>query len=84
MVEQVARVIHQDAGMVLVCGPTGSGKTTTLYSLLRSIDLAKRNVVTIEDPVEVHLDGITQIPVDEEHDRSFLQYYARCCVKTRM
>jgi general secretion pathway protein E len=73
MVEQVARVIHQDSGMVLVCGPTGSGKTTTLYSLLRSIDLAKRNVVTIEDPVEVHLDGITQIPVDEEHDRSFLQ-----------
>jgi type II secretory ATPase GspE/PulE/Tfp pilus assembly ATPase PilB-like protein len=73
MMETVARVIHQDSGMVLVCGPTGSGKTTTLYSLLRSIDLAKRNVVTIEDPVEVHLDGITQIPVDDEHDRSFLQ-----------
>jgi type II secretory ATPase GspE/PulE/Tfp pilus assembly ATPase PilB-like protein len=73
MMETVARVIHQDSGMVLVCGPTGSGKTTTLYSLLRSIDLAKRNVVTIEDPVEVHLDGITQIPVDEEHERSFLQ-----------
>ncbi len=73
MMENVAKIIHRDAGMVLVCGPTGSGKTTTLYSLLRSIDLAKRNVVTIEDPVEVHLDGITQIPVDEEHDRSFLQ-----------
>jgi type II secretory ATPase GspE/PulE/Tfp pilus assembly ATPase PilB-like protein len=73
MTEQVAKVIHQESGMVLVVGPTGSGKTTTLYSLLRSIDLAKRNVVTIEDPVEVHLDGITQIPVDEEHDRSFLQ-----------
>ncbi len=73
MMEQVARVIHRDAGMVLVAGPTGSGKTTTLYALLRSIDLAKRNVVTIEDPVEVHLDGITQIPVDESQDRSFLQ-----------
>jgi general secretion pathway protein E len=73
MVDQVSKVIHQDSGMVLVCGPTGSGKTTTLYALLRSIDLAKRNVVTIEDPVEVHLDGITQIPVDEAHDRSFLQ-----------
>lgn len=73
MMETVARVIHHDSGMVLVAGPTGSGKTTTLYALLRSIDLAKRNVVTIEDPVEVHLDGITQIPVDEEHERSFLQ-----------
>jgi general secretion pathway protein E len=71
--EQVAKVIHRDSGMVLVVGPTGSGKTTTLYSLLRTINLAKRNVVTIEDPVEVHLDGITQIPVDESKDRSFLQ-----------
>jgi type II secretory ATPase GspE/PulE/Tfp pilus assembly ATPase PilB-like protein len=73
MMEQVAKVIHRDAGMVLVAGPTGSGKTTTLYALLRSIDLAKRNVVTIEDPVEVHLDGITQIPVDDSQDRSFIQ-----------
>jgi general secretion pathway protein E len=73
MTEKVNKVIQQESGMVLVVGPTGSGKTTTLYSLLRSIDLARRNVVTIEDPVEVHLDGITQIPVDEEQDRSFLQ-----------
>ncbi len=73
MTEQVSSVIHRDSGMVLVVGPTGSGKTTTLYSLLRTINLAKRNVVTIEDPVEVHLDGITQIPVDESKDRSFLQ-----------
>ncbi len=73
MLEHVAKTIHRDSGMVLVAGPTGSGKTTTLYSLLRSIDLAKRNVVTIEDPVEVHLDGITQIPVDEGHDKGFLE-----------
>ncbi len=73
MSDMVAGVIHRDSGMVLVVGPTGSGKTTTLYSLLRTINLAKRNVVTIEDPVEVHLDGITQIPVDESRDRSFLQ-----------
>ncbi len=73
MAETVSKVIHREDGVVLVVGPTGSGKTTTLYSLLRSIDLSKRNVVTIEDPVEVHLDGITQIPVDDKHDRSFLQ-----------
>jgi type II secretory ATPase GspE/PulE/Tfp pilus assembly ATPase PilB-like protein len=73
MSEMVNQIIHRESGMVLVVGPTGSGKTTTLYSLLRSIDLTRRNVVTIEDPVEVHLDGITQIAVDERHDRSFLQ-----------
>jgi general secretion pathway protein E len=72
MAALVSNVIHKESGMLLVVGPTGSGKTTTLYSLLRSIDLAKRNVVTIEDPVEVHLDGITQIPVDDRHDKTFL------------
>jgi type II secretory ATPase GspE/PulE/Tfp pilus assembly ATPase PilB-like protein len=71
MARQIAEAIAQDAGMVLVAGPTGSGKTTTLYSLLRSIDYSQRNVMTIEDPVEIQLDGITQIPVDEAHGKSF-------------
>jgi type II secretory ATPase GspE/PulE/Tfp pilus assembly ATPase PilB-like protein len=57
--------------MVLVCGPTGSGKTTTLYSLLRSIDVSQRNVVTIEDPVEIQLEGVTQIPVNDAQGSSF-------------
>jgi type II secretory ATPase GspE/PulE/Tfp pilus assembly ATPase PilB-like protein len=73
MTDKIARTLKRDSGMILVAGPTGSGKTTTLYSLLRSIDLARLNVVTIEDPVEVHLEGATQIPVDDQHDRSFLQ-----------
>ena len=73
MAERVARTLKRDSGMILVAGPTGSGKTTTLYSLLRSLDLARLNVVTIEDPVEVHLEGATQIPVDDQHDRSFIQ-----------
>ncbi len=73
MAEKVALTLRRDSGMILVAGPTGSGKTTTLYSLLRSIDLARLNVVTIEDPVEVHLEGATQIPVDDQHDRSFIQ-----------
>jgi type II secretory ATPase GspE/PulE/Tfp pilus assembly ATPase PilB-like protein len=73
MTETTSNIIHRDSGMVLVVGPTGSGKTTTLYSLLRTINLAKRNVVTIEDPVEVHLEGITQIPVDDSKERSFIQ-----------
>jgi type II secretory ATPase GspE/PulE/Tfp pilus assembly ATPase PilB-like protein len=57
--------------MVLVCGPTGSGKTSTLYALIRSLKLTERNVVTIEDPVEIQIEGVTQIPVDEEKGKSF-------------
>jgi type II secretory ATPase GspE/PulE/Tfp pilus assembly ATPase PilB-like protein len=63
--------IEQEAGMVLVCGPTGSGKTSTLYALIRSLDLGERNVTTIEDPVEIQIAGATQIPVDEEKGKSF-------------
>ncbi len=71
LTRQLKEAILQDAGMVLVCGPTGSGKTSTLYSLIRSLRLSDRNVVTIEDPVEIQLDGVTQIPVDESQGKSF-------------
>jgi type II secretory ATPase GspE/PulE/Tfp pilus assembly ATPase PilB-like protein len=56
---------------VLVSGPTGSGKTSTLYALIRTIDTSERNVITIEDPVEIHLDGATQMPVDEGRGNTF-------------
>jgi general secretion pathway protein E len=72
MLEKIDRAIRLDAGMVLVAGPTGSGKTTTLYSLLRSMDARHRNVVTIEDPVEMQLENVTQLPVDESEGKSFL------------
>jgi type II secretory ATPase GspE/PulE/Tfp pilus assembly ATPase PilB-like protein len=64
-------MIQRESGMILVCGPTGSGKTTTLYAILRDIDVAERNVVTIEDPVEIQIDGVTQIPVNEAQGNSF-------------
>jgi len=64
-------VMTQNAGMVLMCGPTGSGKTTTLYSMLRSVDFKSRNVMTLEDPVEYQIPGITQINIDSEHGRGF-------------
>lgn len=73
MFEEIGATIRQDSGMVLVAGPTGSGKTTTLYALVRSIETTRRNVVTIEDPVEIQIENVTQIPVDEAHDRSFSQ-----------
>lgn len=50
-------------GMILVCGPTGSGKTTTLYSILNLVDNPQKNIVTVEDPVEFQLDGINQVNV---------------------
>jgi len=71
ILSQVARAIEQESGMVLVSGPTGSGKTTTLYSLVRSIDSARRNIITIEDPVEIQIEGVTQIPVDEQAGKTF-------------
>jgi general secretion pathway protein E len=69
--EIIRRTSEQDAGMILVCGPTGSGKTTSLYAILRDIDISQRNVVTIEDPVEIQLDGVTQIPVNDAQGNSF-------------
>jgi general secretion pathway protein E len=69
--EILRRTSEQDAGMILVCGPTGSGKTTTLYAILRDIDIEQRNVVTIEDPVEIQLEGVTQIPVNDAQGNSF-------------
>jgi general secretion pathway protein E len=64
MHERVKKVCRQDSGLLLACGPTGSGKTTTLYNALRDIDRDRRNVITIEDPVEYQLDRVTQIPLD--------------------
>jgi general secretion pathway protein E len=67
----IRQTSEQEAGMILVCGPTGSGKTTTLYAILRDIDVAQHNVVTIEDPVEIQLEGVTQLPVNETQGNTF-------------
>ena len=71
MFRTIEKTIKRDAGMLLVCGPTGSGKTSTLYSVLRSIDASERNVVTIEDPVEIQIEGVTQMPVNEDTGNTF-------------
>jgi type IV pilus assembly protein PilB len=65
------RYITQPYGMVLVTGPTGSGKTTTLYAALTEIKSPEDKIVTIEDPVEYQIDGITQIPVNEKKGLTF-------------
>jgi general secretion pathway protein E len=70
-VAELSRVCRQDAGMVILAGPTGCGKTTTLYTALQTIDVETRNIVTIEDPVEYELVGTTQISIDPRHDLTF-------------
>src|SRR5688572_30945750 len=60
------KYIREPYGMVLVTGPTGSGKTTTLYAALSEIKSVEDKIITIEDPVEYQLKGITQIPINEK------------------
>lgn len=68
---RLRRFIKEPYGMVLVTGPTGSGKTTTLYAALSEIRTEEEKVITIEDPVEYQLPGITQIPVNERKGLTF-------------
>lgn len=63
---QLREFIARPHGIVLVTGPTGSGKTTTLYSLLSQVNSPERKILTVEDPVEYDLDGIVQVPVHDE------------------
>jgi len=65
------RFIREPYGMVLVTGPTGSGKTTTLYAALSEIKSEEDKIITIEDPVEYQLSGITQIPINERKGLTF-------------
>ncbi|QQR74318.1 MAG: type II/IV secretion system protein [Holophagales bacterium] len=69
--KKVRKFIREPYGMVLVTGPTGSGKTTTLYACLAEIQSPEDKIITIEDPVEYQLRGITQIPVNEKKGLTF-------------
>ncbi len=69
--ERHIRLLKSPFGMVLVSGPTGSGKTTTLYASVNQLNDAERNIVTIEDPVEYQFEGISQIQVNEKADITF-------------
>ena len=69
--DRFRKYIAEPYGMVLVTGPTGSGKTTTLYAALSEIQIAEDKIITIEDPVEYQLSGITQIPINEKKGLTF-------------
>ncbi|HEX5773884.1 MAG TPA: GspE/PulE family protein, partial [Geomobilimonas sp.] len=70
-IKRFRKMIREPYGMVLVTGPTGSGKTTTLYAALTEIHTGEEKIVTIEDPVEYLLRGIVQIPVNEKKGLTF-------------
>lgn len=67
----ISREIQKPNGMILITGPTGSGKTTTLYSFLRRIKSEKNKIITIENPIEYHLEGITQTQINENGEYTF-------------
>jgi type IV pilus assembly protein PilB len=69
--EKFNHAIHQPYGMVLITGPTGSGKTTTLYSAISTINSPEHNIMTAEDPVEYNLKGVNQVQVNEGVGRTF-------------
>jgi general secretion pathway protein E len=71
MQAQLLDLVERPTGIILVTGPTGSGKTTTLYAALSRVDRSSRNVMTIEDPVEYHLDGISQMQVNVKRGVTF-------------
>ena len=65
------RLIGVEHGLILVTGPTGSGKSTTLYASLGEINSLERNIITLEDPIEYQLDGISQIQISEKRGMTF-------------
>jgi len=69
--EVVRRIINYPHGMMIVSGPTGSGKTTTLYAAIQELDVFQKNIITIEDPIEYRLENVTQVQVNPKANVTF-------------
>lgn len=69
--EQLDDLLHRPCGLIVVTGPTGSGKTTTLYAILHELNRPELHVMTVEDPVEYLIEGVTQIPVNRQGGMDF-------------
>ncbi len=78
MLKRFREVLHRSSGLVLVTGPTGSGKTTTLYAALAEINATELKVITVEDPVEYRLPGLTQVQVNEKIELTFAKVLRAC------
>jgi MSHA biogenesis protein MshE len=71
ILDRLRQAIHRPSGIILVTGPTGSGKTTTLYAALNDLNSPEKKIITVEDPVEYRLPGLNQVQVHEKIDLSF-------------
>ena len=71
LLSRLQQIIRRSTGMVLVTGPTGSGKTTTLYAALNEVNTIDKKIITVEDPIEYRLAGLNQVQVNEKIDLSF-------------
>ncbi len=71
--DKIKSIITQPHGMFLSCGPTGAGKSTSLYAFLNHIDRYEHNIITVEDPIEYKMDGVTQIEINQKSGQSFAQ-----------
>jgi len=71
---EIDEVVSHPRGMVLMVGPTGSGKSTTLYSMINALNTLDRKIITLEDPIEFSVPGISQVPVDTTNGQSFADH----------
>ncbi len=78
MLRRMRDVLSRSSGMVLVTGPTGSGKTTTLYAALAEIDAEQQKIITVEDPIEYRLPGLTQVQVHDKIELTFARVLRAC------
>jgi type II secretory ATPase GspE/PulE/Tfp pilus assembly ATPase PilB-like protein len=71
VLSELREIVHQPHGLMLVCGPTGAGKSTTLYACLNDLDSYQSNIITVEDPVEYKMDNVNQIEINQRAGQSF-------------
>ena len=72
------RILHNTSGLILIVGPTGSGKTSTLYTMIRELNKPDVNMISLEDPVEFHMDGVTQVTINEKVGLTFASSLRAC------
>lgn len=70
--DALGKIIAQPTGMLMIVGPTGSGKSTTLYSVINKLNDPSRKILTLEDPVEFDIPGVVQVPIDTTHGHKFI------------
>lgn len=73
LVDKLCSIVKQPHGLFLCCGPTGAGKSTTLFAALHEIDPYQRNIITIEDPVEYRIDNVSQIEINQKSGQTFAE-----------